>query len=92
MKIIPGSHRLTLGDLQLKIKVRLEQLVERGELDLGTAISLDLKPGQFYLFHSWILHASEQNDSEIRRAALNIRFVAPGDECEPDFFYLPVRW
>ena len=50
---------------------------------------LELEPGHFYLFHSWILHGSSANKSAVRRAGLNIRFARMGEEYD-DAVYFPL--
>ena len=53
-------------------------------------VSLTLEPGEFYLFHSWLLHGSEANRSKGRRAGVNMRYAAVGDEYEEQFEYIPL--
>ena len=60
-------------------------------VDTSNAVYLEAQPGEFYIFNSWILHASGPNRSESRRAAVNMRFVAPGNRVEPKFRYLRLR-
>ena len=91
VQAIPGSQRVLTGDYRKKIRA---ELVERGDLtgaDLAKAVTFDLEPGEFYIFHSWILHGSEANDSPGRRAGLNMRYAARGDECEADSVYIPLE-
>jgi 1,5-anhydro-D-fructose reductase (1,5-anhydro-D-mannitol-forming) len=91
VKVVPGSHRRFFGDWKRSIRARLEEKGGLNGVDLSRAVLLDLGPGEFYIFHSWILHGSGPNSSEGRRAALNMRFVAPGGEVEPQSRYLPLR-
>ena len=89
MQVIAGSHRELVGDHEKRIRA---ELVEKGELtreDLARAVPLELAPGQFYLFHSWILHGSDANKSTLRRAGLNIRFARMGEEYD-DAVYFPM--
>lgn len=91
VQVIPGSHRRFFGNWQQSIRARLEKKGGLDGVDLSRAVLLDLGPGEFYIFHSWILHGSGPNTSEGRRAALNMRYVAPGGEVEPQSRYLPLR-
>jgi predicted dehydrogenase len=91
MRVIPGSHKHLVGEFDKRIRA---ELVEKGDVtadDLAKAVTFELEPGEFYLFHSWLLHGSEANDSPGRRAGLNVRFAAVGDEYEEQFEYIPLR-
>jgi predicted dehydrogenase len=90
LELIPGSHKRLIGDYNKQIK---SGLVEKGVLtasDLERSVPVILKPGEFIIFHAWLLHGSGPNDSDRRRAALNIRFAPPGYECEDEFAYIPI--
>lgn len=90
MQIIPGSHRLLIGDYQKRIKAELLRTGALTEEEIGRAVTLDLKPGEFYIFHSWLLHTSGPNASDGRRAGLNMRYAAQGEECDTQFEYFPL--
>jgi predicted dehydrogenase len=90
MQIIPGSHRLLIGDYQKRIKAELLRTGALTREEISRAVTLDLKPGEFYLFHSWLLHTSGPNVSDRRRAGLNMRYAAQGEECDTQFEYFPL--
>ncbi|MGB5590194.1 MAG: phytanoyl-CoA dioxygenase family protein [Gammaproteobacteria bacterium] len=90
MQIIPGSHRLLIGDYQKRIKAELLRSGALTEEEISRAVTLDLKPGEFYIFHSWLLHTSGPNASNGRRAGLNMRYAAQGEECDTQFEYFPL--
>jgi len=88
VRVIPGSHKRLVGAFDKRIRA---ELVEKGEVtdeDISRAVTLALEPGEFYLFHSWLLHGSLANDSPLRRAGLNMRYVAEGDEFDESFEYI----
>lgn len=91
VRIVPGTHRRLFGDWRRSIRAGLEQSGALADLDLENAPFLETRPGEFWLFHSWLLHGSGFNTSSQRRVALNMRFCAPGDEVDPEFEYLPIR-
>jgi ectoine hydroxylase-related dioxygenase (phytanoyl-CoA dioxygenase family) len=91
VQVIPGSHRRFFGDWQRSIRANLEEQGGLNGVDFADAVLLELGPGEFYVFHSWILHGSPPNISDMRRTALNMRFVAPGGEMEPQLEYIPLR-
>lgn len=91
LQIIPGSHKRLIGEYNKQIK---SGLVESGALtraDLERSIRVILKPGEFIIFHAWLLHHSGPNGSDRRRAGLNVRFAPPGYECEEEFEYIPIE-
>ncbi len=91
MKIIPRSHLDLVGDFKKRIRA---ELIEKGVLtqeDLARAVTFALRPGEFYIFHSWLLHGSGPNTSKIRRAGLNSRYSPQGYDCEPEVEYIPLR-
>ena len=90
VRVVPGTHKKLYGDYHKRIRA---DLVERGdisELELDRAVTFTLEPGEFYLFHSWLLHGSEANRSKGRRAGVNMRYAAVGDEYEEQFEYIPL--
>lgn len=91
VRIVPGTHRRLFGDWRRNIRADLKQSGALADLDLENAPFLEAQPGEFWLFHSWLLHGSGFNTSSQRRVALNMRFCEPGDEIESEFTYLPIR-
>jgi 1,5-anhydro-D-fructose reductase (1,5-anhydro-D-mannitol-forming) len=90
VRVMPGTHRKLYGDYHKRIRA---DLVERGdiaELDLDRAVTFTLEPGEFYFFHSWLLHGSEANKSKGRRAGVNMRYTKIGDEYEENAEYIPL--
>ncbi len=91
LQVIPGSHLRLVGNYNKHIR---SELIESGavtEQDLQRAQSIELKPGEFIIFHSWLLHGSQPNRSDRRRAGLNMRFSPEGMECEQEFVYVPIE-
>ena len=91
LQVIPGSHTRLFGDYNKQIK---SGLVESGALtpaDIERAVPVVLQPGEFIIFHAWLLHHSGPNESDRRRAGLNIRFAPSGYECEDEFQYIPIE-
>jgi predicted dehydrogenase len=90
VQILPGSHKDLIGDYHKRIRA---ELVEKGALpedEIAKAVSLDLEPGEFYIFHSWLLHTSGPNTATRRRAGLNMRYAAQGHEYEEQWVYIPL--
>jgi predicted dehydrogenase len=90
VELLPGSHRQLIGDWKMGLQAWLEDNGVLREEHLNDSVRLDAKPGEFYLFHSWVLHGSGPNSSNSKRTGLNMRFAARGDEYEPQFEYIPL--
>ena len=91
VKVLSGSHRRFFGEYWNNINADLLATGALDDVDLNDAVDLVAKPGEFYLFHSWTLHGSPPNTSSQKRKGLNMRFVALGQEVEPQFEYLPLQ-
>jgi predicted dehydrogenase len=91
VRVVPGSHQRLFGEWRRNLTADLEGMGALAGLDLAGASFLEARPGEFWLFHSWLLHGSDASPSGARRAALNMRFCERGDEVESEFEYLPLR-
>ncbi len=90
VKILPGTHTQLFGDWHDSINTGIEESGALAEFDLDGAPVLEAEAGEFYLMHSWLLHASGPNTSDKRRAGINIRYVAPGHDVDPMYHYVRV--
>jgi len=91
MEVLGGSHHQLVGNYEKKIRAELRESGVLTDAALEKAFPMELKPGEFYIFHSWLLHGSNPNTSTQRRGGLNIRFVQRGYECEEGVIYFPLR-
>jgi predicted dehydrogenase len=91
LQVIPGSHRGLVGDYNKQIKSGLVDSGALGQAELDRAVPVLLQPGEFIIYHGWLLHGSGANRSAHRRAGLNMRFAPPGLECEKGFVYIPLH-
>jgi ectoine hydroxylase-related dioxygenase (phytanoyl-CoA dioxygenase family) len=90
LRVVPGTHKQLYGDYHARLRARLLEQGAITSADIDRAVTFALQPGQFYLFHSWLLHGSNANDTTGRRAGLNMRFVRVGDEHEANCVYVPL--
>jgi len=88
VKVVPGTHTQLYGEYHKRIRADLIDRGDIAEVDLGRAVTLTLEPGEFYLFHSWLLHASDVNASQGRRAGVNMRYASPAHQFEPTAEYI----
>jgi len=91
VQVLPGSHRRLVGDFGRNFHA---ELLKKGALsaqDLASAVTFKLEPGEFYLFHSWLIHGSAPSWIAVRRAGLNMRYIAAVDCYEAEFQYIPLE-
>lgn len=91
LEVIPGSHRRLIGNYNKQIRSGLLDSGALTQADLERAVPVLLEPGEFIIYHGWLLHGSSPNASARRRAGLNVRFAPPGLECEDEFVYIPIE-
>lgn len=90
VRVVPGTHKCLYGNYQKRIRADLMKHDEIADAELNRAVTFTLEPGEFYLFNSWLLHGSEASKSKGRRAGVNMRYAAVGDEFEAAFEYVPL--
>lgn len=91
VQVLPGTHRRLYGDYAKNFRA---DLLEKGDLadeDLTKAVTFPAEPGEFYLFDSWLLHGSAPSALPVRRAGLNMRYVAADDLYDEDCAYIPLE-
>ena len=69
VRIIPGSHRQFLPHQQAPGEMAIGEMVDPQSYDTGSAVDMELKPGEFFLFSERALHASGANTSQKRRTS-----------------------
>lgn len=75
MRVIPGSHRGPVvgvrdGGIDSVLGTQTE-----AEFDASAAVAIELEPGDVSVHHPNLIHGSEPNRSEHRRAGLTIRYI-----------------
>lgn len=88
MRVIPGSHRgcVDFGQRQVdRPDLIQDHAIElpAGVVDESQAEDVILKRGDLSLHHSYIIHGSEPNHSDRRRAAYTIRYVPATTRIQP---------
>jgi non-haem Fe2+, alpha-ketoglutarate-dependent halogenase len=78
MRVVPGSHTKQLAHAD---SFAAGNMLSRGQevaakVDEKDAVDVVLKPGQMSLHHVLIIHGSEPNRADFRRAGYAIRYVA----------------
>jgi hypothetical protein len=78
LRVIPGSHRgkaLYEHMREDRDDVVLNQAVKPGAFDPGTALDIELAPGEMSLHDVHLIHGSNANRSPQRRAGIAIRYM-----------------
>jgi phytanoyl-CoA hydroxylase len=81
LKVIPGSHRVTLEADQLDELDFLRPDVPANQPLFAQGITLPLQPGDVLFFHSRLFHAAGRNDSE--RVKMSVVFAYHGKSNHP---------
>ena len=78
LRVIPGSHsgqhyyQHSKSDREHLV---LNQHVDDPRVDIGNAVDVELSPGQFSLHDVYMIHGSNPNTSNERRAGVAIRYM-----------------
>lgn len=78
LRVIPGSHRGHSLNVHHKVDredVVLNQRADATSFDESTAVDVELEAGQMSLHDVYLLHGSNPNRSDRRRAGLAIRYM-----------------
>jgi ectoine hydroxylase-related dioxygenase (phytanoyl-CoA dioxygenase family) len=77
VELIPGSHQRRLPHMRTSTAGRFGHQADPDHVDASTAMPIELEPGEFFLFDTWLLHSSTANTSGRRRTALSVRYTTP---------------
>jgi ectoine hydroxylase-related dioxygenase (phytanoyl-CoA dioxygenase family) len=75
VEVIPGSHRRKLPHTTSEATGRFTQRAVPDAVDETRKVTIELAPGEFFLFDRWLLHGSPPNRSARRRLGLSARIV-----------------
>jgi ectoine hydroxylase-related dioxygenase (phytanoyl-CoA dioxygenase family) len=96
LQVVPGSHRHFVPHVPRSKADDFNARAEISPTDKANAEQINLRAGQFILFHENILHHSPRNSSTKRRLGLAMRYTVPGVKIKVDqlferHFVYPVR-
>lgn len=79
VRVLPGTHNGGLLHHSIK-DTPVRTMLPRGQsittaVDTSTAVDMPLKPGEFSLHHTLIVHGSGANDSHDRRIGVGISYI-----------------
>jgi ectoine hydroxylase-related dioxygenase (phytanoyl-CoA dioxygenase family) len=77
VEVIPGSHKLRVPHVASTATGRFGIQADARFLDESAKVSIELKPGEFFIFDRWLLHGSAANRSTRRRLGLSARIIPP---------------
>jgi ectoine hydroxylase-related dioxygenase (phytanoyl-CoA dioxygenase family) len=77
VEVIPGSHLQRVPHMHISTAGRFGHHADLDYVDASAAVAIQLEPGEFFLFDTWLLHSSAANTSGGRRTALSVRYTTP---------------
>jgi ectoine hydroxylase-related dioxygenase (phytanoyl-CoA dioxygenase family) len=82
--VIPGSHRTRVPHRRDPTSGRFARHADLEAVDASRAVAMELDPGEFFLFDTWLLHSSAVNTSDRPRTALSVRYTTPEVAISPE--------
>ncbi len=77
VRIIPRSHKKVLPHVRSSSGMEFSEMADTAFVDESKAVSMELKPGEFFIFNERLLHQSNANTSKLRRMGLTVRVTVP---------------
>lgn len=87
VNIVPGSHHRQVPHVDADEGMAFDTMADPAEFDQNEAVSMELKPGEFFLFTERTLHQSDRNDSERRRLGTSMRVTLPFVDIDHESLY-----
>ena len=85
VNIIPGSHKKVLQHVKSTEGMQFQQMADPHAFDAtSNVLSMELKPGEFFLFSERLLHQSFANTSQKRRIGMTGRYTVPWVKIDHD--------
>lgn len=95
MKVITGSHKFGTAPQDIKVDLQNDETVLKEARKISKTakiVSLDIKPGEFFIFAGRTWHATA-NDSELDRTAMIFQYAPAREKIRiPLNFENPVKW
>ena len=89
LRVIPGSHRGEILHAHLRDDregLALNRAIEPGLMDEAEALDVELEAGQFSLHDVHLIHGSNPNRSDRRRAGVAIRYMPATSHFDRELF------
>ena len=77
VQLIPGSHKSIVPHIAAPSDKEFDEMADPAYYDAARAISMELQPGEFFLFNEKLLHYSPPNQSTQRRRGMTMRVTIP---------------
>lgn len=87
LQVIPGSHTEIVPHIQRTDASRYDAIADISDRVKEKAVHVELRAGQFILFHRQLLHYSAPNLSQRRRLGLALRYTVPRAKVKTDSFF-----
>jgi len=87
LQVVPGSHGAYLPHIPRTHAEDFDATADIPASAKEKAVHVELRAGQFILFHKQLLHHSAANESNKRRLGLAMRFTVPGVKVKAESFF-----
>ena len=87
LQVVAGSHGAYLPHIPRTHAYEFDATADIPDSAKKKAVNVELKAGQFILFHKQLLHHSAANASNKRRLGLAMRYTVPGVKVKTDSFF-----
>lgn len=77
VNIIPGSHQSVVPHVRATEGMLFAEMADMEYVDASTAVPMELRAGEFFLFNERAVHQSDANRSDERRLGLAVRVTTP---------------
>ena len=77
VQVIPSSHKSIVPHIEAPSDKEFSEMADPQYFDPAEAISMELQPGEFFLFNEKLLHYSPPNQSNLRRRGMTMRVTIP---------------
>jgi ectoine hydroxylase-related dioxygenase (phytanoyl-CoA dioxygenase family) len=75
--VIPGSHQTVVPHVRSPEGMLFPEMADMEYVDTTTAVAMELRAGEFFLFNERTVHQSAPNSSDRRRLGLAVRVTTP---------------
>ena len=83
LEVIPESHKNVYPEIESPDHMAFEMMADPASFDNEKRVTIEMEPGECFLFTERLLHRSAENSSDIPRIGLSGRITVPFVNFEP---------
>lgn len=76
-QVIPNSHKDVLPHIEASDDMGFTEMADPSQIDEDRAVSLELEPGECFMFNERCLHRSLENETDTTRIGVSARITLP---------------